>query len=480
MKVLFVTSEVTKLYKRGGLADVSYSLPAALSHLGVNVSIAMPFYESMSTKNVVCVGQLALDYDRRRELVFIFRTILPGTNVPVYLFRHPILNQYDGPHIVPRFAFFSKAVTQLYLYSEDTMGGPYEILHCHDWHTALIPLLVGEHLKVGYRRHEETIQSRRAKTILTIHNLLYIGETGVSLALKLGIPQSMLHVFSTPLGPAIRLMEEGMEYVDRVTTVSPTYAKEIMAGIHGKSTVEVFNRRGDKILGILNGIDSDAWDPRTDRELPQTYSATTVITAKAEIKKSLQHSLHLPVSNVPLFGFVGRFEGRQKGLDLVAKAIAAIPDEQYQIALLGTGQKSLIQEFIQLARKHPNISFTHTFDERLAKRIYAGSDIMLVPSKFEPCGLTQMIAMRYGTIPLVRKTGGLADSVVDGKTGFVFEKYTASALITTINRAITLWHDPKKWSEMVKTAMRQDFSWKRSASEYLALYQNLIKGTGTT
>lgn len=477
MKVLFVTSEVTKLYKRGGLADVSYSLPAALARLGVNVSIAMPFYESMSTKNVVCVGQLALDYDRRRELVFIFRTTLPGTKVPVYLFRHPILNQYDGEKIVERFAFFSKAVTQLYLYSQDTMGGPYDIVHCQDWHTALIPLLVGEHLKVGYRRHEETIQSKQAKTILTIHNLLYTGESGVSIALKLGIPQSMLHVFTTPLGPAIRLMEEGMEYVDRVTTVSPTYAKEIMAGKHGKSTVDVFTRRGDRIDGILNGIDSEAWDPRTDTELPRTYSATTVIASKAEIKKSLQHSLHLPVSDVPLFGFVGRFEGRQKGLDLIAKAIGALPDDRYQLALLGTGQKSLIQEFIQLAGKHHNISFTHTFDERLAKRIYAGADIMLVPSKFEPCGLTQMIAMRYGTIPLVRKTGGLADSVRDGVTGFVFGDYTASALITAMDRAMAAWQAKPSWYRMVKTAMRQDFSWKRSAGEYLALYQNLIKGS---
>lgn len=470
MRVLFVTSEVTKLYKRGGLADVSYSLPAALAGLGVEISIAMPFYERMSTKNVACVGQLALDYDRRRELIFIFRTTLPGTKVPVYLFRHPILNRYDGEQIVERFAFFSKAVTQLYLYSEETMGGPYDILHCNDWHTALIPLLVGEHLKVGYGRHEETIQSARAKTILTIHNLLYTGETGVSIALKLGIPQSMLHVFSTPLGQAVRLMEEGMEYVDRVTTVSPTYAKEIMDGEHGKSIVNVFKRRGDAIVGILNGIDSDAWDPRTDKELPQSFNADTVIPAKAAIKKSLQHALHLPVADVPLFGFVGRFESRQKGLDLVAKAIAKLPRDLYQIALLGTGQKALIAQFVQLASKYANIAFTHTFDERLAKRIYAGSDIMLVPSKFEPCGLTQMIAMRYGTLPLVRKTGGLADSVADGVTGFVFKEYSTSALVGVMDRAMAVWQKKSQWKQMVRRAMKKDFSWKRSARDYLDLY----------
>lgn len=474
MKVLFVTSEAAGLYKRGGLADVSYSLPAALARRGVKMALAMPFYEAMATKHVTCVGQLALDFDRRRELVFIFQTVLPGTKVPVYLFRHPILNEYDGEKIALRFAFFSKAVAQLYLYSQDVLGGPYDIVHCQDWHTALIPLLVGEHLKVGHRRHEETIQSRQAKTILTIHNLLYTGETGVSLALKLGIPQSMLHVFQTPLGPAIRLMEEGMEYVDLVTTVSPTYAKEIMAGVHGSRIVDVFARRGDRITGVLNGIDSDTWDPRTDKDLPRTFSVRDVTPAKTEIKKSLRHALGLPQSEVPLFGFVGRFEGRQKGLDLVARAIAAIPDEQYQLALLGTGQKSLIQEFIQLAGTHHNISFTHTFDERLAKRIYAGSDIMLVPSKFEPCGLTQMIAMRYGTIPLVRKTGGLADSVSDGKTGLVFDAYSAHALEVAMNRAIALWHDPKRWTVMVASAMRADFTWKKSAGEYLALYNWLL------
>lgn len=475
MKVLFVTSEVTKLYKRGGLADVSYSLPAALSGLGADISIAMPFYERMSTKNVSCVGQLALDYDRRRELVFIFRTTLPGTSVPVYLFRHPILNLYDGGLIVERFAFFSKAVTQLYLYSQETMGGPYDILHCNDWHTALIPLLVGEHRKVGYHRQEETLQSKRAKTVLTIHNLLYTGETGVSIALKLGLPQSVFHVFATPLGQAVRLMEEGMEYVDRVTTVSPTYATEIMAGVHGASTVNVFSRRGDKIVGILNGIDERAWDPRTDKELPRTFDARDVIPAKAVIKKSLQHALRLPIADVPLFGFVGRFERRQKGLDLVAKAIAKLPRDLYQVALLGTGQKALVQQFIDLTSKYPNIAFTHTFDERLAKRIYAGADIMLVPSKFEPCGLTQMIAMRYGTIPLVRKTGGLADSVDDGVTGFVFKEYNTSALIRVMERTMAAWQKKKSWSTMVKRAMRQDFSWKRSAGEYLELYARLLK-----
>lgn len=475
MKILFVTSEIAGLYKRGGLADVSYSLPVALSQKGIHVSIVMPYYEHMTTKDVVCVGQMAIDYDRRRELIFIFRTMLPGTTVPVYLFRHPLFHTYDAPRIVERFGFFSKAVAQLYLYSQETLGGPYDVLHCNDWHTALVPLLLGENRKVGYRERE-TIQSARVKTMLTIHNLLYQGETGSSIALTLGFPKTVFHPFMTPLGRAVRLLEEGMEYADIVTTVSPTYATEIMNGEHGKRIQDVFMRRNAKIVGILNGIDQQVWDPRTDGALPVHFDAHTVLQAKAEVKKSLRQALRLPESDVPLFGFVGRFEERQKGLDLIAHAIEQLPKGSFQIALLGTGQKKLVQQFIHLAQHNSNVSFTHTFDERLARRIYAGSDVMLVPSKFEPCGLTQMIAMRYGTLPLVRKTGGLADSVRDGKDGFVFEKYTSRELIKKMKEAIVCYEKkPKKFANMMTEAMSVDFSWKKQAGIYIKLYKKLTK-----
>lgn len=475
MKVLFVTSELATLFKRGGLADVSYSLPVALASRGVRISIAMPYFEAIKSMRPICIGQMAIDYDRRRELVFIFRDILPGTRVPVYLFRHPLLNNYDRDKMEERFAFFSKAVSQQYLYAPKSLGGPYDILHCNDWHTALIPLLVGEKSKVGYRERE-TVQSSRAKTILTIHNLLYPGETGSNVTLKLGFPKTLFHSFSTPLGRAIRLLTEGIEYADVVTTVSPTYASEIMRGYHGKAVRKVFKRRGDKILGILNGIDQALWDPKTDVEIPVHYDARSVSVAKKEVKQQLQRALRLPSSDVPLFGFVGRFEKRQKGLDLIANAIKALPPEGYQLALLGTGQKSLVTKFTRLAAKHPNISFTNTFDERLARRIYAGADVMLVPSKFEPCGLTQMIAMRYGTLPLVRKTGGLADSVEDGVTGFVFGAYTRSALAAKMREVIAMYiTNPTRFSRMIARAMRQDFSWKHQALNYIKLYKSILR-----
>lgn len=477
MKVLFVTSETATLYKRGGLADVSYALPVALSNAGINVSLVMPFYEGIAVKDVVCVGQLAIDFDRRRELVFIFRTLLPHTHVRVYLLRHPLLNTYNDEHIAERFAFFSKAVAQLSLYSEGILGGPYDIIHCNDWHTALIPLLIGETSKVGYRERE-TIQAKKSKTILTVHNLLYQGETGFSLTLKLGFPKSIFHPFMTPLGRAVRLMTEGFEYADLVTTVSPTYAKEIAGGKHGKRVVEVFKKRKDHMVGILNGLDTKLWDPSIDKSLPVHFDVKTVDVAKRQIKAQLQQALRLPVSEVPLFGFVGRLEPLQKGLDLISRAIAKLPPEQYQLVVLGTGHKRVVKQYEELAQLHPNISFIHTFDERLARRIYAGSDIMLVPSKFEPCGLTQMIAMRYGTLPLVRKTGGLADTVTDGKTGFVFGPYTSTALTKKMEEAIQLFtQNPKQFSAMIRAVMKVDFSWGHQVKEYIALYKNLLKSS---
>lgn len=475
MRVLFVTSEVATLYKRGGLADVSYALPVALSQRGVNVSVAMPYYEKVTTKGMTCVGQLAIDYDRRRELVFVFRTILPHSHVRAYLLRHPLLNDYDDLHIANRFAFFSKAVAQLSLYSEDILGGPYDIIHCNDWHTALIPLLIGEQSKVGYRERE-TIQSRRVRTILTVHNLLYQGEAGFSITLKLGFPKTIFHPFMTPLGKAVRLLTEGFEYADVVTTVSPTYAKEIARGVHGKRVVEVFARRKDHIVGILNGLDSTLWDPKTDAHLPVHYDAGSVVSAKRTIKEQLQKAVRLSVSEAPLFGFVGRLEGRQKGLDLIARAITKLAGEEYQLVLLGTGQKKLVTLFEKLASEYKNVAFVHTFDERLARRIYAGSDVILVPSKFEPCGLTQMIAMRYGTLPLVRKTGGLADTVTDGKTGFVFGPYTSTALAASMKEAIVLYRQqPARFSAMMAHVMRVDFSWQHQVKEYISLYKNLLK-----
>ncbi len=472
MRVLFVTSEIATLYKRGGLGDVSYALPVALAKLGVHVAIAMPYYEKLKVQNVTGVGQLAMDYDRRRELIFVFQTFLGQTRVPVYLFRHPRLNEYDGDHISDTFAFFSKAVAELYRASVHVLSGPYDVIHCNDWHTALVPMLLGESNKL---EEKETLNSTSAKTIITIHNLLYQGETGIGMALRLGVTKERFHRFDTPLGRAVRLLREGLEYADIITTVSPTYAKEISRGGSPSSTRTLLKKRKNDLVGILNGIDQTLWDPRHDKYLPMNYDRRTVTAGKLAVKRYLQKSLGLPDSPVPLFGFVGRLEERQKGTDLIARAVAHLDPSLFQLALLGTGHKKEVHRFENLAKKYKNIAFVHTFDERLARRMYAGSDFMLVPSRFEPCGLTQMIAMRYGTIPIVRRTGGLADTVVDGKTGFVFGPYTTRALVETMNRARDFYAGDKvKFDAMMERVMKKDFSWTASARKYKKLYQKLL------
>ena len=463
MRVLFVTSELAGLYKVGGLGDVSRSLPVALKKLRVNISVAMPYYKAIELKTVHCVGQIAVDFAGKRELVFIFESKIPDSQVPLYLFRHPKLDEYHGKDIVEKFAFFSCCIGRLYECAPEVLGGKLDIVHCHDWHTALVPLLLGESNKL--RREAETLESIRTKTILTIHNLLYQGSAPASLIKTLNLPKHIFHILPTKKGPTIKLFREGLEHADIISTVSPTYAKEMLTGDYGQHVNEVLHRRRGDVVGILNGIENDLWSPA--RDAPE---------GRVKVKELLQHDLKLPVAKMPLVGFVGRLEVRQKGIDILIEALEHLLPDGVQTIILGTGPKKIKQILTTFAKKYPeHFVFVPTFDERLARRIYAGADMLVVPSKFEPCGLTQMIAMRYGTVPVVRKTGGLADTVEDGKTGFIFENYTQSALLAKLKEAIALWNtNPKKWSRMMLRDVSQDFSWVVSAKKYKKLYQHLL------
>jgi starch synthase len=476
MRVLFVTSECVPFFKKGGLGDVSYALPVALSKLDVDCSIVLPYYTEITNIETQSVGKLAVDYDGKRELVTVYKTTLPGSNVSVYLLRHNFLNDYYGTDIADTFCFFSAAVVKLYLYAPEILGGVFDVVHCHDWHAALVPLMLGENDKGS--GEAPSLEAKVVKTILTIHNLLYRGEAKAEVIGKLGLPGEIFHIFKNKEGKyCVWLLREGLEYADMITTVSPTYAAEIMSGTQGGDIPAVLRRRQDRVQGILNGIDPTIWDPKIDPSLPVNYSENlnSVFSGKAEVKKALRSALHLPEVDVPLFGFVGRLEAAQKGLDILYDAVKSLPQNTYQLAILGTGSDKVVAMLTMLAEDCHNIAFTHTFDERLARRIYAGSDLMLVPSKFEPCGLTQMIAMRYGTIPLVRKTGGLADSVKEDETGFVFEEYSAHALADKMKKAIQIWaFDKDKWRKMIETAMQVDYSWDESAKKYLAMYEKLI------
>ena len=483
MRVLFVTSEVATLFKLGGLADVSYALPTALKKIGVDITIALPYYASIKLKKSRCIGPIAVSFDKKRELVFIFKTQLAG--VPVFLFRHPMLNEYRAHAdklLQTRFAFFSQTVAT-YVTVAAMRGERYQIVHANDWHTALLPLLLGESPKVFFRINGEingleTLQAAEIDTILTIHNPVYHGIVKAKLAKQIFLDTRQFHILKDGGTPYINMLREGIEYADVMTTVSPTFAREMIHGSYGPHVTGMLQRRKDKIIGILNGIDTTLWDPRIDHNLPRRYSIATVHRVKPFIKKHLQRALRMSEADVPLFGFVGRLESKQKGIDILLGAIEPLlAARAIQVAILGTGNKKLVKAIRALTKTYKrSIAFTHTFDERLARRMYAGCDVMVIPSRFEPCGLIQMIAMRYGTIPLVRKTGGLADTVSDGKTGFVFGPYTKTALRRAIERAIAKkYKDPAGWSKMILRVMRQDHSWTKSARAYKKLYDKLTK-----
>lgn len=487
MHVLFATSEVAGYYKLGGLADVSRSLPEALSHTGIGVDIVMPYYHGLKTQDVKCIGKVAIETAQARELVFIFRTKLPNSGVNLLLPRHPELNDYNAPHMAYRFAFFNLIIKQLYLYAPHITGYNYDIIHCQDWHTSLVPVLVGEDNKVlsqvrskyrfkpGSGKMQPTLESRGVKTVLTIHNLLYQGEIEVSNLHKLNIKTGLLHEYRHDHGKFVRGLREGLEHADMVTTVSPTYAKELTGKEFGGHLSATLKLRRKQFFGILNGIDNRLWNPASDNVLSAKFNASNYKSGKPICKKDLQRNLGLPqIADMPLVGFIGRLEPKQKGIELIRQSVMAPAFGNYQLVILGTGNEREVSYLTDLSRKHRNLVFINKFDEALARKIYAGCDIMVVPSRFEPCGLIQMIAMRYGTIPLVRATGGLADTVIDGVTGFVFKEYSAGALNTAFDRVLTAYKQPNYWSQIVKNVFTQDFSWDRSAREYISLYRQLL------
>lgn len=476
MRVLFVTSEIAGQFKLGGLADVSYALPVALARLGADIEVALPFYKEMSTRDVHSVGQIAVDFAGEREIVFLFAGKLSHASVRLLLFRHSRLDDYHSPDIVSNFAFYSKAVASYVKYAAQR-GQPYDIVHCHDWHTALVPVLVGENNKV--MPTTAPLQAKASKTILTIHNLLYQGAVHFAIGSRLGLPREVVRD-ARMHNRDFDCMKLGIEYSDRLTTVSPTYAREITTPAYGNHLSGVLRSRRRALSGIVNGIDADFWNPEKDRYICRRYTYRSARLAKRENKASLQKALHLPVSVCPLVAFIGRLEPLQKGMDVLLPVMKSLIHAiDFQWVILGQGEDGLVGQVNNFAKKHRSrIVFINRFDEGIAHQIYAAADLMVVPSKFEPCGLVQMIAMRYGTVPLVRKTGGLADTVKEGITGFVFEKYTAADLEDKIREAFDVYQNKTPaWQEMAIAVMRQDFSWDKSAKKYLSLYKK-ISSTG--
>jgi starch synthase len=352
-----------------------------------------------------------------------------------------------------------------------------DVLHCHDWQTALIPLLL------RYEFADDPFFTNMG-VIFTIHNLAYQGLFPFDSLEAMGLDASFFTINLLEYYGKVNLMKGGILTADLVNTVSKTYCSEILTAEQGCGLEGVLLNRRDSLSGVLNGINYSDWDPSTDREIFRNYSASS-LTGKAANKKSLQKLLELDQnSNIPLVGMVSRMI-EQKGFDLIKKLLPDFAKEQLQLVVIGSGEKKYVKSFNDIcAQGARNIALHEGFDPVLARRVYAGSDIFLMPSHFEPCGLGQLIALRYGSVPVVRKTGGLSDTIVDGKdngkepTGFSFDEYKASVLWKCLQRALKAYRDKDGWKKIVRNGMNRDFSWKQSAKKYEELYCRVVAKKG--
>ena len=491
MKILFVATEMAPLVKVGGLGDVIGSLPKELKKNGVDVSVVIPYYNTIKLGKKTPDKSYSFSFDDTKHTIELFSTEVDG--VPVYLLANDKwISSFEKVAIensqreVNHYAFFSKAVVE-------ALGqkkiGPFSLVHLHDWHVGLVPHL----FKLTYPQITPPV------FLFTIHNLGYHGYSKTELIERLdlekvnAIGDDPYFDFDARNDDQLDLLLQGLLTTDYISTVSPTYAKEIQSNEFCEGLCDLLQIRTERVFGLINGLDVESWDPGRDRDIFATYPAEPweegkssdillqkIRNGKAGNKAKLQAQLGLTEDkNVALIGFVGRLDPKQKGLDLIYQSITALlQDEktQFQFVLLGVGESAWEHRLNSLANIAPGrISINTVFDDGLARKIYAASDLMLIPSKYEPCGLVQLIAMRYGAVPIVRATGGLKDTVIDGETGFVFKEYNAGALIDTLDRALVTFYDKKSdFTEMMVRGMSQDWSWRSSAVKYRELYEKMI------
>jgi starch synthase len=461
-------AELAPLVKVGGLGDVVGSLPPALAKLGCDVRIIIPKYGNISEKHFKLkkvLNNIEIPTANKIEKINLWQTNLPGTRITIYLVEADKYfgdkNPYAGNNS-EKFLFFSLAVMHL---MPEIKFIP-DVLHCHDFHVAmLIDLLKVENLYSGIFKN--------VKTLYTIHNLNFQGQTGIETLRTGNLNKDMLISLSVDAQNSdINYMVQGIISADLVNTVSPTYAKEIKTSVYGAGLERVIKQNQDKISGILNGIDMDFFNPAKDELIFRKYDLKNKIL-KIKNKKSLFNQLKINSDeNEPLVALVSRFSW-QKGLDLINENLLKLPA---RFVFLGTGEKKYEDNLKYLEKNNSDkFKVILAFDEKMAHQIYAASDIFLVPSRFEPCGLTQMIAMRYGAVPVVRATGGLADTV-DKEVGFIFKKFEAKELEMTLAKALKIYKKrPEIWSKMQIQGMKRDFSWNKSAKEYVNLYNKMFR-----
>lgn len=448
LKVLMATAEMAPFAKVGGLADVLGSLPMSLRENNCDVRIVMPLYGSIDRSKYKLQKQfanIAVPFGGKILKVNVWQSRFKKIQV-YFIESQKYFGQKDVYSVdnAERFLFFSQAA----LYILPVIKFQPAVVHCHDYHTAMIPLLL---------KSSSYEYFREMKTVLTIHNLQYQGVTD-------GKILDLVDLRSEKSD--INFMEQGIIHADQITTVSPTYAKEIFGKEFGAGLENLLRQNKNKVSGILNGLDLDFFNPVKDKLIAKKFSIDNLAGKKVN-KSALQKLVALPVSDKPLVGLISRFV-EQKGLGLIVEEIIKL---DCQFVFLGTGQAEYENLLKDLARRYPDkVSVQTKFDIGLAQMIYAGADIFLMPSRFEPCGLGQMIAMRYGTVPVVRAVGGLADTVFDQVNGFVFKPMTAKALKATLKKALDVYGDKNVWQKIQQNGMRGDFSWNQSAQKYLELY----------
>lgn len=483
MNVLFATAEAVPFAKTGGLGDVCGALPGQLAERGVNVTLVMPAFRQ--TKQC---GQPIEHTGIEFEVPIagtpvsgtLLKSHLPGTDVPVYLVDHP--EYYDRPELYreggadyndncERFVFFARAVLEVI----ERIAPETQVVHCHDWTTGLVPV----YLKALEGRN---VEYDRIASLFTIHNLAYQGAFWHWDMELTGLGWKYFNWQQLEFYGKLNFMKGALVFADAVSTVSPTYAKEIQHAEHGCGLEGVLQDRSSDLFGVLNGCDYQVWNPETDPHIPMQYGIENFVAGKAACKRELQQELGLPDRpETPLISIVGRLAD-QKGFDLIAPLIPQLASRgAVQWAILGTGEPKYHELLQGLAQQFPEqMGVRLEFSNPLAHRLEAAGDLFLMPSRYEPCGLNQMYSLRYGTVPVVRATGGLADTITDATdhalnagtaNGFSFIEYNPDALAATIERALSLYRSPDAWRRLVRTGMEQDWSWRTSAEQYLSVYE---------
>jgi len=482
MKILFLSPEAVPFAKTGGLADVAGSLPVALKRLGIEVHLMLPFYRVVREGNFehrLLLKDLKVPLGNAELAARVWGSSTEG-EVPVYLIEREDL--YDRPNLygtarddyydnLERFAYFAYGALRI---AEKLDFKPH-VIHCHDWQTGLIPAL----LRGPFRSSSWFSDT---STVFTIHNIGYPGLFPADRLPVTGLPPAeFFHLEGIEYWGKISLLKAGIVYADAVTTVSEKYAQEIQTREYGMGMEGILKHRQAFLHGILNGVDYRLWDPARDSHLTAKYSPQKM-SGKQQCKKALIQEMGLDTALMkkPLFGMVSRLDA-QKGLDLLVKILDDILALDVGLVILGSGDEGIQGAIQEAAQRRPGrIGLTIGFDEPLAHRIMAGADIFLIPSRYEPCGLTQMYAMKYGTVPIVRATGGLDDTIVpfDPKigegNGFKFSAYEPNAFLDAIRKAVDLFQDPKAWQRLMANGLKADFSWERSAQQYRTLYESLM------